>query len=212
MAQRQRNFYAALYGVARVINSSLDLAKVLNQIVEGVAKAMDAKGCSLRLLSSDGQKLLISAAYGLSKQYLSKGPVEVERSGIDREALAGNPVVVLDAARDPRFQYPEEALKEGIRSVLVVPLTIRGQTMGVLRVYTSAPYDFSAEEVDFASAAANLGAIAIENARLYETVKRAYDGLKADLTEWYAAWGIEREAMITGVTAKDEAGSPIHAG
>jgi len=178
---RYETYYRTLYQVARVVNSSLDPATVLAEIVREAAQAMGTKACTLRLLDRTGKHLLASASFGLSKEYLRKGPVDVDKSGIDRELLFGvsKAVVIKDVGNDPRFQYPEKAKAEGIQSVLVVPLSVEGKVIGVLRVYAGEVRDFSPEEVEFLSAIADLSALSIENARLHQALKKEYDMLAA---------------------------------
>lgn len=177
MTSSEMDYYRALYEVARTINSSLDLPEVLRRVAKSATEALKAKACSLRLLSADRKRLVFGAAYGLSEQYVRKGAVEVEKSGVDREVLQGNVVVIPDASEDPRFQYPERAREEGIRSVLVVPLATRGQIIGVMRVYTSERRDFSDEEIEFLRLIADLSAVAIDNARFYQLLKGDYETL-----------------------------------
>ncbi|MGC4117772.1 MAG: HAMP domain-containing sensor histidine kinase [Myxococcales bacterium] len=95
------------------------------------------------------------------------------RSQIDREALGGQPVIVADALRDPRIQYPKEVVAEGIRSMLVVPVKGRRGPLGVLRVYGAEADEFTADDTDFAISVAAQGAAAIENAMTYEALQRA---------------------------------------
>jgi signal transduction histidine kinase len=80
-------------------------------------------------------------------------------------------VALLDATVDPRFQYPEEARKEGIRSVLSVPMMLLDQAIGVLRVYTAEVRHFTAEETEFLMALASQGAAAIQNARAFRQLQ-----------------------------------------
>lgn len=190
MEWKDADYFAALYEVAKAINSSLNLSEVLNRIVESTVRAMGVKACAIRLLSSDKKRLIFGAAHGLSGDYLQKGTVEVDKSGVDREVLQRKPVAILDATRDPAWQYPEAAQKEGITSVLSVPLAVRESMIGVMRVYTSSPQAFTGGQIHFLSAVANLGAIAIHNARMYEALKVDYESMKGDLEEWYASEGL----------------------
>lgn len=176
-------YSSAIYEVARSINSSLDLSQVLELLAKNTAKATKSKACSLRLLSPDKTLLVMGGAYGLSQGYLRKGNVEVEKSRIDQEALMGRTAIILDATNDPRFQYPDEARSEAIRSILVVPLMLRDNPIGVMRLYTGELRDFNAEEIGFVTAIANLGAIAIENAKLYEALKEELGDLTEDSNE-----------------------------
>lgn len=169
------SLFQTLYKVARTVNSSLDIMQVLQTIVVSTAEALDAKACSLRLLGPDGKHLMFGAAHGLSANYRAKGPVLLEHSSVDRLAIAENaPVYVADARSDTRFQYPGQAREEGIVSVLIVPLQVQDYPLGVLRVYTNAPRDFTASERELAQAIASLSALAIENGRLYERLNRNY--------------------------------------
>jgi GAF domain-containing protein len=75
-------------------------------------------------------------------------------------------------------QYREQAKREGIASILSVPMKLRDRVIGVVRVYAADKHDFTDDEIDFVMAIANLGAIALENARLYDSVSRDYNALK----------------------------------
>jgi signal transduction histidine kinase len=160
-----------LYDIAKAVTSTLNFTEVLNTIALQATKAMNAKACSIRLLDEERRQLWIGAAYGLSEEYLSKGSVDLDKSLVDRGALRGKPVAVLDVTKDPGFQYPEEARKEGIRSVLCVPLRVREQTIGVLRMYTAGIHRFTDEEIEFLSTLASQGAVAMENARTYQRLE-----------------------------------------
>ena len=172
-----KDYYQALYEAALTISSSLELDQVLQSVVTSITKAMQVKACSLRLLDADTGQLRLSAVYGLSSEYLAKGPVNVGNSPIDSEALCGSPVYVPDVRNDPRFQYKEAARQEGLVSVLCVPLEVHGEAIGVMRVYTTAPMNFTEDDIQFLSVLASLAALAIENARLYESVRNSYDGV-----------------------------------
>ncbi|MCL4466036.1 MAG: GAF domain-containing protein [Chloroflexi bacterium] len=178
------DYYRALYEVARTVNSSLSLPQVLQRVVESTAKALHAKGCLLRLLDPMAERLDFSASYGLSSEYIAKGPVEVRKSGVDAEALAGRALVVARADEDPRLQYPEEVRREGIASMLIVPVTAKGAVIGVLRVYTAEPRIFDDEDVRFVESIANLGGIAIENARVYMALEEQLAAIRRKLIPW----------------------------
>jgi signal transduction histidine kinase len=139
------------------------------------------KGCSLLLLTPDKEQLIHSISYGLSDWYLKKGPVSANT--IFPEILEGKPVAILDASQDPRIQYREEARREGIASTLSVPLMPRGEVIGLMRVYTSEPRQFSPEDIDFLSALANLGAIALEKAKLYESLGQSLEKCSIERTD-----------------------------
>jgi GAF domain-containing protein len=189
METKKETYYDSLYELAATLNSSRAPEAVLHSLVEGVAKAVGAKGCSLMLLSPDRKVLLHTVSYGLSKGYIRKGPLSADKS--ISEALEGKPVAVLDATRDDRIQYREQAKKEGIASMLSVPMLLREEIIGVIRVYTADPYDFTIDDMYFVGAIGNLGAIALENARLYQAVQKVDETFRQDILEWRAALGHE---------------------
>ena len=189
MERNKEHYYTSLYELAATLNSARAPDSILQSVVEGVAKAMEAKGCSLMLLSPDKKVLLHTVAYGLSDWYVRKGPVSADKS--ISEALDGKAVAILDATKDDRIQYQEQAKKEGISSILSVPTMLREETIGVIRVYTAEPYHFTMEDMYFVGAVANLGAIALENARLYEATQKDYETFRQDMLEWRAALGHE---------------------
>jgi signal transduction protein with GAF and PtsI domain len=178
-----KDYYQALYQAAMTISSSLEVDEVLQSIVRSTAEAMQVKACVLRLLDADTGQLQLGAVYGLSEGYLSKGPVKLANSALDAETLRGAPIIIPDVRTDPRFQYQEAAKHEGIISALCVPLEVHGRAIGVMRVYTAELTDFEDDDVQFLFVLASLSALAIENARLYESIKTSYDGVMS------AFWG-----------------------
>lgn len=181
----------AMRNISRQIASSLDLQTVLTAMLQRTVDELNYKGGIVRLLSPAGQHLQLVAATGLSQAYLSKGLVDVERSGMDRKVLQGELVTIYDVASDSGTQYPQEALREGIRSILSVPLVApdpsdsKGhKVIGVLRVYSSQPHRFSDDEVSFLQTIASMGAIALQNARLHHELARHVELLRPDEDGW----------------------------
>jgi signal transduction protein with GAF and PtsI domain len=176
-------YFDSFREVVKAVHSTLDIKVVLNLMVKKVAEAMNLKGCAIRLLDSTRMRLELAAAYGLSERYLGKGPVDVDRS--ISEAMRGKIVSVYNAQEDPAVQYRKEAAEEGIASLISVPLSAKGKVIGVLRLYTEKPRLLSGEEMNFAEALAEMGAIAIENARMYEQVRKDYEAVMTDLGTFY---------------------------
>lgn len=181
-----------LINLSRQIASSLDVHAVLTAMLARTVEELNYKGGIVRLLGSTGQNLELVAATGLSQAYLSKGAVEVGRSGMDRRVLQGEVVTIYDVANDPGYQYPQEAMKEGIRSIQSVPLMAPDRSdpkgrriIGVLRVYSAQPRRFSDEEISFLEIIAGLGASALENARLYDELQRRVESLRPDEDGWH---------------------------
>ena len=133
------------------------------------------------------------AASGLSQEYLGRGSIDDELG--THQALKGKPVVIYDATSDSRIRYRQEAAREGVASILAVPITDKKRIIGVLRLLTAKPRNFSDVEINFAVAVAEQSGIAIQNAISYnkitklvkelehqeEFLQNIMDGLNADL-------------------------------
>jgi GAF domain-containing protein len=151
------------------INASLDLPKIFHILSADLAKTMKVKASSVLLVDERGS-LERMASYGLSEKYLHRGPLSLERSV--SETMEGKPVVIKNAATDKRVQFRGQKLEEGIVSILSVPIKTREKVIGVLRLYSGAPRDFTEDEVMLVTALAYHGGLAIHNARLIEQVKQ----------------------------------------
>ena len=117
--------------------------------------------------------------------YLAKGEIHLNKSPVDQRVLQGEVVVLYDVEQESGFEYPQEAAREGIRSVLIVPLKVKDRPLGVMRVYSAQARHFGEVSIKFLSAVADLVALAIENAGLYATLRSSYEDLKVDLAEWH---------------------------
>ncbi len=161
----------ALYRIGQVINSTLEMNEVLSLIAENAARLMGMMACSIRLLDPEGDKLYVSGSYGLSPSFVSKGPVDLSGSPLDRETLERGVVHVIDVVNDQRFQFREDARREGIHSALCLSMTAKSRALGVIRIYSAVPHEFTPSEQALLLNLANLGALAIENARSYAELK-----------------------------------------
>jgi GAF domain-containing protein len=117
----------------------------------------------------DLQKVLNLLVFDVTKT------MDLKACIIRLDAMEGKTVSIYNAPDDPRVQYPKEVTEEGIASILSVPMHIKGRVIGVMRLLTSEPREFSEDEINFAEALAEIGAIAIENARMYERIKQDYE-------------------------------------
>ncbi|MBI5099389.1 MAG: GAF domain-containing protein [Nitrospirae bacterium] len=152
--------------ICKSISASISLDEVLQLIVTNVVKVMNVKASLLRLLNRENKQLELAAHYGLSEKYANKGPVAYDAS-ID-DALAGKPVSVYDITEHEDSKYYNEALEEGIRSILSIPLRLEKEVIGVLRMYTTEPVMYTEEDLKFITAIAEQAATAIVNARRFE--------------------------------------------
>jgi len=169
-------FYKTFREISNLVHSSTNVREVLDLVVWKVTEALNAKGALLRILNLQTKEFELSAAYGLSEAYLSKGPVT--QQSIITDVYKKKPFVIIDdVLTDKRIQYHQEARQEGIRIILDLPLVFRDNFAGLLRVYFPALRQFEEDELDFAVALAQQCACAIDKARLIEEQQTRYDQL-----------------------------------
>jgi len=135
---------------------------------------METKAASIRLIDRDHDELVIKAVHNLSTEYLGKGHILLSKAQIDQVALSPKGYeYVRNMATDPRVQFPQESQREGIVSMLSAGMRYKGQTVGVIRVYTETEQTFSQFRIDLLKAVAAQAAAAIENTRLVEETREA---------------------------------------
>jgi signal transduction protein with GAF and PtsI domain len=167
MIQSNTNEYFRLFfETAQAILSASSLQETLDSLVQRTVAALEIKAGGLRLIDEESHNLKQVSSFGLSDTYLNKGALNADQS--IPEVLDGLVVYVKDACSDPRIQYPEAMRAEGIASVLSVPVIASDKVIGVLRLYSAEPHDYSDEDVEFVSALAEMGGMAIVNARIYQ--------------------------------------------
>lgn len=176
--EREREYLKSFQDISSTINTTLNINKVLEFVVQKVAQLLGGKGCTVRLLDPKTQKLYLAQSFGLSQEFLNKGPVDAQKS--IAENMAGKIVVIDDVLTDPRLQYQAEVVEEGIRRILSIPLVVRSKVIGVLRLFTADRPPFTNREIQFANAVAQQCAFAIENARIYQKLKYEYQQLLID--------------------------------
>ena len=169
--------YETLLKITERISMSRDFDEIALLSVTGVKDALRTKGCALFLINPKNQELELAASTGLSDDYLNKGPISAMRSIAD--SLKEGPVAIYDVQDDPRIQYPAEAAREGIASILAVPIMARGNPIGAIRIYTADPWEFTLQDVSFVQAVAQIAGMAIEMSRLYKGLKSSIEILKA---------------------------------
>ena len=174
--KRQLLNYETLLKVTNAISHSRDPEEVVLMTVESITLALNVKGCMLFLINRETNELEVAATFGLSDEYINKGPLSALKS--ITSSLKEGPVAIYDVSDDPRIQYPEAARKEGISSILSVPIIMRDRTIGTLRVYTAEPWEFTLEDVNFVQAMANMAGMAIDMAKYYKGLKDSIEILK----------------------------------
>jgi signal transduction histidine kinase len=170
--------FESLTSVSRTINSTLNLDDALSAITREACVLMKTKMCSLMLLDEGRQWLELRASFGAGPAYINRRRLSVEESLLGIVVRRRKPLQVENVQVSSRYQSVEVARQEGLVALLSVPLLFGSHAIGTLSVYTGQPYSFSNDEVHILSALAELSAIAIEKARLYERVMDVEEQLR----------------------------------
>jgi GAF domain-containing protein len=161
------------------VNSSLDITKVLHILAAEIADYLEVKGSSVLLFDESNERLEFVTGYGLSTSYATRERLVIEESV--RQTLEGNTVIIEDALNDERVKHKKEKEKEGIVSILSVPISTQSQVIGALRLYCGEPRHFTEEETTLVQALAYIGGLAIQNASMYLRLQQDMNDLQADI-------------------------------
>jgi len=160
----------ALLEISKAIASGLYLEDVLRLIVTVTANVMDSKICSLWILDERDQRLKLKATQSISEEYLKERSLAIGEGVVGHVALHNKPMTIANVLKEPLYKEKELARREGLVSMLSVPMCIKDKVIGVINCYTSYPRTFSKSEEEMLSTVANQAAICIENSGLTETL------------------------------------------
>jgi len=161
----------AISRVSRTITSNLYLEDILKLIVTVTAEIMDSKISSLMLVDEKTGELVLKATQSMSQIYNKKPNLKLGAGIAGKVASENRPRAVYDIAKEPEYRFKDIATKEGLESLLSVPLAVKGKVIGVLNNYTSYPHRFTKNEINIMTTVANQAAIVIENAELMVKTK-----------------------------------------
>jgi signal transduction histidine kinase len=174
LSKSRRNLNAkeinALLEISKAIASGLYLEDVLRLIVTVTANVMHSKICSLWILDGKDQKLKLKATQSISEEYLKERSLAMGEGVVGHVAYHNQPMAILDVLKEPLYKEKELAKKEGLVSMLSVPMCFKDKVIGVINCYTSDPHSFSKNEEEMLTTVANQAAICIENSGLMETL------------------------------------------
>ncbi len=162
--------FESLVRVGQTINSTLNLDEALQVITREACHLMGAKMCSLLMVDATGEWLELRASFGAGKDYINKPRLSMIESLSGTVVRRKKPLQLDDVRVSSRYQNVEVARREGLVSLLSVPLLFAGQAIGAVNIYKAETHNFSNEEIRILSALAELSGLAIEKARLYERI------------------------------------------
>ncbi|MDY7030782.1 MAG: GAF domain-containing protein [Thermodesulfobacteriota bacterium] len=170
--------------ISRALSTYEDFNLLISHFAELICRSFEVKGCSIMLFDERENELFCVSSYGISEEYLNKGPLLVDNKY--SAFFTGEPVFIEDMQNDNRVLYPDEATKEGIVSMLTVPIKCRKVIVGLVRIYNNEPWSLHEDDLDsFCVIAEHLGLL-IENNGLknfFDKVKVALESLPPRMLE-----------------------------
>jgi signal transduction protein with GAF and PtsI domain len=156
----------ALSEISQAISSDRYLDDILKLIVAVTANVMDSKICSLWILDEKEKVLKIRATQTMSEEYLKERSLVLGEGIVGYVAQQKKPLAIPDVLKEPRYKEKDLARKEGLVSMLSVPLAVKDKVIGVINCYTSYPHEFTETERAVLTTVANQAAVCIENTEL----------------------------------------------
>ncbi len=156
----------ALTEISKAITSDRYLDDILTLVVTVTAKVMDSKICSLWLIDEKGKALKLRATQTISREYLKERNLKLSEGVVGHVASNNKPMIIFDVLKEPKYKEKEMARKEGLSSMLSVPLVVKEKVIGVINCYSQKSHNFTDIEVSLLTTVANQAAVAIENTEL----------------------------------------------
>jgi len=169
----------ALTRISKAITSDRYIEDILRLVVAVTAETMRSKICSLWLLDGNDNALRLRATQSMSEDYLKERSLKMGEGIVGQVALSRKPRAVINVAKEPDYKEKELASKEGLVSMLSVPMVVKDKVIGVINCYTSSPHEFTETEQNVLITVANEAAVAIENTELMVKTKVIQEELES---------------------------------
>ncbi|HEX4999492.1 MAG TPA: GAF domain-containing protein [Terriglobia bacterium] len=188
---------STLAQVGQLISSGKYLEEMLQLIVRMIAEMLQARVVSIMLVDTQRNELVLKAAKCSSEEYWQRPNLKIGKSLISRVVKERGPLMVRDVTKEAEYLYPELATKEGVKSLVSVPMVYKDHTIGVINVYSAEERVFSKEDVRVLSTVADQAALAIENTKLSVAVQESQEALQARKMVERAKSILQRQAHLT---------------
>jgi signal transduction protein with GAF and PtsI domain len=195
--QRRAQHLSALAQVGQIIVSGRYLEEMLQLIVRFVTEMMQAKVCSIMLVDKKKNELVLKAAKCSSEEYWQRPNLKIGKSLISRVVKERKPLVVRDVTKEAEYRYPELAKKEGVRSLLSVPMVVKDHVIGVINVYSAEERIPTDEDIRLLSTVADQAALAIENTKLMDEAQESQEALQTRKLVDRAKSILQRQAQLS---------------
>jgi len=167
-----------LVEISLTLNSTLEPDRLPQLIIKMATDLLNSEGASILLLDENTHDLYFAAATGGDPEELRKIPVPMEGSIAGTIYRKNEPLIINEVAKDPRhFQQVDAKTELQTRSLIGVPMSIRNEVIGVLEALNKRGGEFTEDDTRTLEIIASTAAVAINNARLLDALKKAYEEL-----------------------------------
>ena len=202
--QVRQSQLGALMGIGHAINSSLGLERVLAEVMDTLIALMRAERGFLMLRESTGE-LRVRMARGIAQVNVDEEILKVSNTIMRKVAASGESILTTNAQQDPRFENQISVAAYQLRSILCAPLKIKNDLIGVIYVDNRAHAGiFRESDLVLINAFADQAAVAIDNARLFEDLKRTNFQLEAANMELGIAYQATLDGWVRALDLRDK--------
>ena len=165
--------------IGHIVASGRYLDEMLQLIVNMISQTMSARVCSIMLVDQKKNELVLKAAECSSQEYWKRPNLKIGKSLISRVVKEGKPLMVKDVTKEKGYRYPELAKREGVRSLVSMPMIAKERVIGVINVYSDEERIFSKDDLRVLTTVCDQAALAIENTNLATAVQEREEALAA---------------------------------
>ena len=169
-----------LNSISETVSSSLNLDEILSSAIDKILEVLESDSIRIYLMDDKKQILNLVAHKGLSTKLISEPFMKSRNPG---DGLLGQTILdgktrLVDNYLRSQDSYVDSMIEEGLHTTAYIPLSTKGQLIGVMCVSSHYPVDLAAEYIEFLTAIGNQIGVAVDNANLYKNIKQAYEDLK----------------------------------
>lgn len=168
--------------VKNAMSTSGDIENMGSSLVQLLTGALDIRGCTLFVSNPETKELEILTTFGLSPDYISKGAISSEKS--IAAIYKQKPVMIQDTSASDLLQYPDAAIKEGIKAIISLPVVFNEKVIGALRLYNNESWQISDRDVETLM----LFADHVGMAMMYTRILNAFTAIRKTVMDVHDLW------------------------
>lgn len=209
-AQEKVKELSSLLGVCAIVNSSLDVHRILNNVMESATVMLNAEAASVGLIDEEHQQIYFEVATGSAGGQMKEIRISINEGVAGWVVREQQPLLVNDVSQDPRFSKKVDDKTQFVtRSILAVPIRLRGKMMGVLEAINKLGDGFTQGDSELLAALANQTAVTLDNAKAHHSLRNTFLTLVRSMAvaveeqDAYMAGHVDRMAAMCVAIGKE---------